>query len=363
MLSRHPAARGALPAGFLIRRARAAPPALSLAPILRASSAAMSFFFNSTIVSLSRFVSTRNVSVSSLASCVFLRTSRASAFFNASSARVSRSRVSRALCFFLSSAMYVADWSASSPVLRARSRARRGGRSTKKPLVFPGVSLLTPTQRARTRTRRVAPRRRRATRRRFLFFSPTGRSRRSLSPSRFRLSSSRSRLASSRSRASVSTFSDIASSAALASSAAAAGDGHLGTQRTDRRGGVVGVFSRKGWASFFVSLLLLRDRRHGDRRRPARFGTPRRLEVGVGSSGSARPPRRPGRHRRVRLGLGHLPRRVTARHGRLLDGGRRRVDFRRFRRLGGFVVPNRSFVRGRRLLRGRGRGRLEVFQP
>ena len=186
---------------------------------------------------MSRFVSTRNVSVSSLASCVFLRTSRASAFFNASSARVSRSRVS--------SSVFLFELGMSSPTglparpCSARSRARRGGRSTKKPLVFPGVSLLTPTQRARTRTRRVAPRRRRATRRRFLFFSPTGRSRRSLSHRRFRLSSSRSRLASSRSRASVSTFSDIASSAALASSAAAAGrpprNAENGSSRRRRR--------------------------------------------------------------------------------------------------------------------------------
>ena len=182
-------------------------------------------FFNSTIVSLSRFVSTRNVSVSSFASCVFLRTSRASAFFNASSARVSRSRVSRALCFFLSSAMYVADWSASSPVLRAISRAARRSFDKETTRVSRRVTFDANSARSDSdAASRAETSSRDASSFSSSFFFADG-SLASFSRAiamRFRLSSSRSRLASSRSRASVSTFSDIASSAALASSAAAA---------------------------------------------------------------------------------------------------------------------------------------------
>ena len=201
----------------------AAPPALSRRPSSSASSAAMSFFLSATIVSLSRFVSTRNVSVSSLASCVFLRTSRASAFFNASSARVSRSRVSRALCFFLSSAMYVADWSASSPVLRAISRAARRSFDKETTCVSRRVTFDANSARSDSdAASRAETSSRDASSFSFSFFFADGSLASFSRAARFRLSSSRSRLASSRSRASVSTFSDIASSAALASSAAAA---------------------------------------------------------------------------------------------------------------------------------------------
>ena len=226
----------------------AAPPALSRRPSSSASSAAMSFFFNSTIVSLSRFVSTRNVSVSSFASCVFLRTSRASAFFNASSARVSRSRVSRALCFFLSSAMYVADWSASSPVLRAISRAARRSFDKETTCVSRRVTFDANSARSDSdaASRAETSSRDASSFSSSLFFADGSLA--SFSRAiRFRLSSSRSRLASSRSRASVSTFSDIASSAALASSAAAAE-----TATSERRERIVAAASSASSSSFLA---------------------------------------------------------------------------------------------------------------